>query len=59
MPQRVPHAATDNIYRQMLAIGHLLKKPMIDDIEVQQFDTTIKTDQKKLKALLTQRLLQA
>jgi hypothetical protein len=43
----------------MLAISHLLKKPKSDDKEVQQFCVTIAADQKKLKALLAQRTLQA
>lgn len=39
----------------MLELGRLLKKPKMDDNELQQFGARIAADQKKLKDLVARR----
>ncbi|KAF1944767.1 hypothetical protein EJ02DRAFT_370778 [Clathrospora elynae] len=51
--------ATKTESQQVLAVGQILKKPKIDDNELQQFRATVTADQKKLKGVLAQRALQA
>lgn len=43
------------LLRQMLELGRLLKKPKMDDNELQQFGARIAADQKKLKDLVARR----